>query len=111
MTVLENVMAGSLFAARMSSMAAARDAAMEHLHFTGLADLAKRPASELTLANRKRLELAKGLAMNPHILLLDEVNAGMNTAEIERALDLIRAIAAGGLSLDIGRASCGERVC
>src|SRR3546814_5314828 len=81
------------------------------LHFTGLADLAKRPASELTLANRKRLELAKGLAMNPHILLLDEVNAGLNTAEIERALDLIRAIAARGISIDIGRASCGERVC
>ena len=74
---------------------------MEHLAFTGLAALADRPAEQLTLAYRKRLELAKSLAMNPHILLLDEVNAGLNTAEVEQALDLIRAIAARGISIVI----------
>ena len=53
----------------------------------------------LTLANRKRLELAKSLATNPRLLLLDEVNAGLNSAEIDAALDLIRAIAAKGITI------------
>src|ERR1700761_882267 len=101
MTVVENVMAGAMFAAGIASMADARRAAMEHLEFTGLAALAERPAEQLTLAYRKRLELAKSLAMNPHILLLDEVNAGLNTAEVEQALTLIRAIAARGISIVI----------
>lgn len=99
MTVLENVMAGALFAARKRRMSDARDAAMAQLRFTGLAPLANRPAAQLTLANRKRLELAKSLAMEPRLLLLDEVNAGLNTAEIEGALDLIRAIAAQGITV------------
>ena len=58
---------------------------MEHLAFTGLAAPAEQPAAPLTLAIRKRLELAKSLAMNPKLLLLDEVNAGLNATEIERA--------------------------
>jgi branched-chain amino acid transport system ATP-binding protein len=101
MTVLENVMAASLFAARKHDMAAARAAAMEQLEFTGLAPLAHKPAVELTLAYRKRLELAKSLAMEPELLMLDEVNAGLNTAEIEQALHLIRAIAARGITIVI----------
>jgi branched-chain amino acid transport system ATP-binding protein len=101
MTVVENVMAGAMFAAGITSMQDARRAAMEHLEFTGLAALAERPAEHLTLAYRKRLELAKSLAMNPHILLLDEVNAGLNTTEVAQALDLIRAIAARGISIVI----------
>jgi len=101
MTVVENVMAGAMFAAGIRSMEEARRVAMEHLAFTGLATLADRPAEQLTLAYRKRLELAKSLAMNPHILLLDEVNAGLNTAEVEQALNLIRAIAARGISIVI----------
>jgi len=101
MTVVQNVMAGAMFAAGIKSMDDARSVAMEHLAFTGLAALADRPAEQLTLANRKRLELAKSLAMNPHILLLDEVNAGLNTTEVEQALDLIRAISARGISIVI----------
>lgn len=101
MTVAENVMAGAMFAAGITSMDDARRTAMDHLAFTGLAAYADRPAEQLTLAYRKRLELAKGLAMNPHILLLDEVNAGLNTAEVEQALKLIRAIAARGVSIVI----------
>jgi branched-chain amino acid transport system ATP-binding protein len=101
MTVVENVMAGAMFAAGITSMDEARRAAMDHLVFTGLAAYADRPAEQLTLAYRKRLELAKGLAMSPHILLLDEVNAGLNTAEVEQALKLIRAIAARGVSIVI----------
>jgi branched-chain amino acid transport system ATP-binding protein len=101
MTVAENVMAGAMFAAGVTSMEQARDVAMEHLTFAGLAAFADWPAEQLTLAYRKRLELAKSLAMNPHILLLDEVNAGLNTAEVEQALGLIRAIAARGVSIVI----------
>jgi branched-chain amino acid transport system ATP-binding protein len=101
MTVVENVMAGAMFAAGIASMDEARRVAMDHLAFTGLAAFADRPAEQLTLAYRKRLELAKSLAMNPHILLLDEVNAGLNTAEVEQALQLIRSIAARGISIVI----------
>jgi len=99
MTVLENVTGGALFAGGMSTIREAREKAMEHLQFTGLADLAERPASSLTLANRKRLELAKSLAMNPSMLLLDEVNAGLHSAEIDAALKLIRAIAERGITI------------
>ena len=58
-------------------------------------------ASQLTLASRKRLELAKSLAMNPQLLLLDEVNAGLNPAEIDKALELIRTIASSGVTIII----------
>jgi len=99
MTVLENVTGGALFAGGVATMREARDKAMEQLVFSGLAALAERPAASLTLANRKRLELAKSLATNPRLLLLDEVNAGLNTAEIDAALDLIGAIAARGITI------------
>ncbi|SOE46074.1 Branched-chain amino acid transport ATP-binding protein LivG (TC 3.A.1.4.1) [plant metagenome] len=99
MTVLENVTAGSLFAAGAASRAQAEREAMAHLEFVGLGEQAHRPASSLTLPSRKRLELAKSLAMNPRVLLLDEVNAGLNTSEIEKALALMRAIAARGITI------------
>ena len=99
MTVLENVTAAALFAGGMSYGARAEAAALEHLRFVGLADVAGTRAATLTLAMRKRLELAKGLAMNPQLLLLDEVNAGLNATEIDHALTLIRAIAARGVTI------------
>src|SRR5262249_25771355 len=99
MTVLDNVAGGALFAGGVQTIRAAREKAMEHLQFTGLAALAERPAASLTLANRKRLELAKSLATNPSLLLLDEVNAGLNTAEIDAALDLTRALAERGITI------------
>ncbi len=99
MTVLENVTGGALFAGGVSTIREAKDRAMEHLAFTGLSAFAERPASALTLANRKRLELAKSLATNPRLLLLDEVNAGLNAAEIDAALDLTRAIAERGITI------------
>ncbi len=99
MTVLENVAAGSLFAAGAKSMKEAKEQAFDHLQFVGLADYAQIPASALTLANRKRLELAKSLAMKPRLLLLDEVNAGLNNVEINHALDLIRKLVARGITI------------
>jgi branched-chain amino acid transport system ATP-binding protein len=99
MTVLDNVAGGALFAGGVPTIHKARDVAMAHLQFTGLAGLAEHPARALSLANRKRLELAKSLATNPRLLLLDEVNAGLNSTEIDAALDLIRAIAVQGITI------------
>jgi branched-chain amino acid transport system ATP-binding protein len=101
MTVLENVMAGATFAGAAASRAQAEAAARAHLEFAGLLHEAGRPAASLTLPSRKRLELAKSLAMKPKVLLLDEVNAGLNTSEIDQALALIRAIAARGITIII----------
>ncbi|MHB0767485.1 ABC transporter ATP-binding protein [Bradyrhizobium sp. 5.13L] len=99
MTVLDNVAAAALFAGQAASLAAARDAAMAHLEFTALADKANLLASVLPLAGRKRLEFAKSLAMKPRLLLLDEVNAGLNSTEIDSALDMIRALARQGITI------------
>jgi branched-chain amino acid transport system ATP-binding protein len=98
MTVLENVMAGAIYAGHCG-MRQARDKAIESLEFAKLAHLKDMPASELALANRKRLELAKSLAMNPRILMLDEVNAGLNSSEIDEAVRMVKAIAARGLTI------------
>jgi branched-chain amino acid transport system ATP-binding protein len=99
MTVLENVAAGALYAGGAATRAEATDLAMEQLRFVGLHPLADRLAASLTLPSRKRLELAKSLAMRPKLLLLDEVNAGLNSAEIHEAIELIRAIAAKGVTI------------
>ncbi len=99
MTVLENVAAGALFAGGASSRAEADAQAREHLEFVGLGKQVDRPAASLPLPGRKRLELAKSLAMRPKVLLLDEVNAGLNTGEIDQALTLMRAIADRGVTI------------
>ena len=87
MTVLENVAAGALFAGQATSRAEAEAAARDHLSFVGLAYEAHRPAAALPLPGRKRLELAKSLAMKPKVLLLDEVNAGLNSGEVDARAD------------------------
>jgi branched-chain amino acid transport system ATP-binding protein len=98
MSVLENVMAGAIYAGHCS-MRQAREKAIESLEFTKLVHLKDMPASELALANRKRLELAKSLAMNPRILMLDEVNAGLNSSEIDEAVSMVQSIAARGITI------------
>jgi branched-chain amino acid transport system ATP-binding protein len=99
MSVLENVAAGALFAGAHAGLGEAMNAARAELEFTGLTAFADRPASALTLAGRKRLELAKSLAMQPRLLMLDEVNAGLNASEIDGALALIRQIAERGITI------------
>jgi branched-chain amino acid transport system ATP-binding protein len=99
MNVLENVAAGALFAGGAGGREAMIAAAKIQLDFFGLTRVADQRASTLTLADRKRLEFAKSLAMNPKLLLLDEVNAGLNPAEIDLALDLIRKIAETGVTI------------
>jgi branched-chain amino acid transport system ATP-binding protein len=99
MTVLENVAAGALFGGERPSVTDAMAVARQQLEFMELASFADRPASALTLAGRKRLELAKSLAMGPKVLMLDEVNAGLNSSEIDGALRLIRRIAERGVTI------------
>ena len=99
MSVLDNVAAGALFAGRAPNRTRAQEEAYEHLRFVGLEAMVDKPASSLTLPSRKRLELAKSLAMKPKLLLLDEVNAGLNSAEIVAAIELIRQIAARGVTI------------
>jgi branched-chain amino acid transport system ATP-binding protein len=97
LTVLENVRVGAL--ARSGGFRAATRKAREVLALVGLEDRADRPARGLTLADRKRLELARALATEPRLLLLDEVMAGLTPAETERIIDLCRAINAGGIAI------------
>ncbi|MEH2512715.1 ABC-type branched-subunit amino acid transport system ATPase component [Nitrobacteraceae bacterium AZCC 1564] len=80
-------------------MKSARDEARAHLAFVGLEAQSMQAAATLTLAMRKRLELAKALAMRPKLLFLDEVNAGLNSAEVERATKLIHQLAAAGITI------------
>src|SRR5690606_41311692 len=90
LSVLENVTAAALCSGANGGLRHARDVAAEQLEFVGLAAAADQPAATLTLAMRKRLELAKALAMKPRLLFLDEVNAGLNSAEVEQAMGLIQ---------------------
>jgi branched-chain amino acid transport system ATP-binding protein len=98
-TALDNVAAAALFSQSGESLKSAREAARAHLSFVGLEAQAAQPAATLTLAMRKRLELAKALAMKPKLLFLDEVNAGLNSAEVERATALIHQLAAQGITI------------
>jgi branched-chain amino acid transport system ATP-binding protein len=100
MTVLENVMVPSLFGLTKSiDPSAAKKASLELLEFVGLSDLSATPAKELTLAHQKRLEVARGLATQPELLLLDEVMAGLNSAEVTQAMELVTAIRNQGITI------------
>jgi branched-chain amino acid transport system ATP-binding protein len=98
-TALDNVAAAALFSRPGESLKSARQEARAHLAFVGLEAQAGQSAATLTLAMRKRLELAKALAMKPKLLFLDEVNAGLNSAEVERATKLIHQLAADGITI------------
>lgn len=98
-TALDNVAAAALFSQPGQSLKSARDEARAHLAFVGLEAQSAQSAATLTLAMRKRLELAKALAMRPKLLFLDEVNAGLNSAEVERATKLIHQLAADGITI------------
>ncbi|ARQ00331.1 ABC transporter ATP-binding protein [Pseudorhodoplanes sinuspersici] len=101
LTALDNVAAVALFAGGAADMAAARQVAAAALERLGIGELAHRLPPHITLAQRKRLELAKALAAKPKLLFLDEVNAGLNSAEIDGVLTMIRAIAAEGVTIVI----------
>ena len=100
MPVLQNVLLGSLFGTptAMSSADAAREAT-ELLEFVGLSAVMATPAKDLTLANQKRVEVARALATKPELLLLDEVMAGLNPTEVAQAMELVTRIRDKGITI------------
>jgi len=93
MTVLENVLLAYQFGiARASRTFDAVNNALEFLEFVGLDGMQGSLAIELTIANQKRLEVARALATGPDLLLLDEFMAGLNPTEVTQAVDLIGKI-------------------
>jgi branched-chain amino acid transport system ATP-binding protein len=101
LTVRENVATGAMFGARgrTRTAAQARAHADEVLERVALADKRDRAATTLTIPDLKRLELAKALAMDPQLLFLDEVMAGLNAAEIEKAMELILSVNRSGVTI------------
>ncbi|WP_298377632.1 ABC transporter ATP-binding protein [uncultured Bradyrhizobium sp.] len=99
MTVLANVMTGAFL--RDRHVAAARDKAREAIEFVGLGAREQTPAKDLTTIDQRRLEMARALATQPKILLLDEVMAGLNPAEIDQAVTLVKKLSASGLTIVI----------
>jgi branched-chain amino acid transport system ATP-binding protein len=100
MTVRENVAVGVLYGPDNASiMAHALKRADEILEEVGLAGEGDRPPAELSVADARRLEFAKALALNPKLLLLDEVMAGLRHSEIEPSLELIRKLKERGLTI------------
>jgi branched-chain amino acid transport system ATP-binding protein len=97
LSVLANVEVGALAHEPRRPRAQAR--AREVIERVGLGAKMTQPAGSLTLAERKRLELARALATRPTLLLLDEVMAGLNAAETERVVELVRAINASGIAI------------
>ena len=100
LTVRQNVEVGRVYGrepARDRRQAAAQADAL--LELVGLADRADSPATRLTLVDRKRLELARGLATRPRVLLLDELLAGLNPSEVLAAIELIRRVRASGVTI------------
>src|ERR1700681_3171201 len=94
----ENVAVGAMYG-RHGAKRASFERAQELLEIVGLARVADRPAAELTIPDRKRLEVAKALALDPDVLLLDEVMAGLNATEVEEALELLRDVNRRGVTL------------
>ena len=96
LSALENVMVGAFL--QYARMADARDQAMAVLSRVGLGALAKRRAGDLTLSERRRLEVARALALEPRIVLLDEVMAGLNQAEVSHEIELLQQLNAQGMT-------------
>ena len=97
LSVLENVMVGAYHTTRLRHEAAAR--AEEVARQVGLSRRLDMHAGALTLAGRKRLELARALATRPKLLLLDEVMAGLNPIEVEEIVGIVRAIKDAGVAI------------
>ncbi len=96
LTALENVMVGAFL--HRPGLRAAQAKALEVLEEVGLAARAQVRAAELTLSERRRLEVARALALDPQIILLDEVMAGLNASEVGEAIALFRRLNSQGLT-------------
>jgi branched-chain amino acid transport system ATP-binding protein len=101
LSVLDNVAVGALFGhgGGEADLNRAREKARGYLDFVGLGKFAGQRADELGGPGRKRLELAKALAMQPKLLLCDEVMAGLNHVEIDEVIEVIRKVRGQGISI------------
>ena len=98
MSVFENLMVGAAFGAR-SNLARAQERSLQILQDCGLAAHANTPAGRLTLLNRKRLELARALATDPKVLLLDEIAGGLSQPECEELVALVKRVHGSGVTI------------
>jgi branched-chain amino acid transport system ATP-binding protein len=100
LSVLDNVAIGGVYGRHpAASRTAAEKDARESLQLLGLLDRANQLAKSLTLVDRKRLEMARALATQPRLLLLDELLAGLNPSEVVLALDLVRRVRDSGITI------------
>jgi branched-chain amino acid transport system ATP-binding protein len=99
MTVLANVMTGAFL--RDKKLEVARARAREAIEFVGLSAKEHTPARDLTTIDQRRLEMARALATEPRLLLLDEVMAGLNPSEIDQAVALVGKLSKRGLTIII----------
>jgi branched-chain amino acid transport system ATP-binding protein len=117
LTVAENVIAALAFGRQKFWGKAAREAALAHLAAVGLTGRADQPAGSLTYIDQKRMELARALAAEPELLLLDEWLAGLNPTELRTGIDLILSLRDRGITvllvehvMDAIRALCGRAI-
>ncbi|HSI54376.1 MAG: ABC transporter ATP-binding protein [Ramlibacter sp.] len=96
MTACENVMTAAMLGERKVS--AARAKAIEWLAFANLERFADKPAGSMTISEQRRLAVARALAINPRILLMDEVMAGLNPSEVKEAVDVVLKIRDRGIA-------------
>ncbi|MBK8418825.1 ABC transporter ATP-binding protein [Candidatus Villigracilis saccharophilus] len=99
LSVRENVMVGACFGHENQSLSKAAKIADEVLGFVGLSVRADQLAGSLNVAQKKRLEMARALASHPHLLLLDEVLAGLNPSEIDGMIQMVLDIRAQGVTI------------
>jgi branched-chain amino acid transport system ATP-binding protein len=101
LNVLDNVAVGALFGAQAghNDLPRAREVAAYWLDFVEMGSRAKQRADELGGPDRKRLELAKALAMKPRLLLLDEVMAGLNHAEVDDVIAIVKKVRERGITI------------
>ncbi|WP_437669179.1 ABC transporter ATP-binding protein [Sorangium sp. So ce131] len=99
LTVRDNVILGACYGRERHGRAAAARVADEVLALVGLAERASQLSGSLNVAQKKRLELARALAARPYLLLLDEVLAGLNPAEVARMIDTLRHIRGQGVTI------------
>lgn len=96
MTACENVMTASLM--KQKNVAKSREAAMQWLKFVNLHQFADKPSGSMTISEQRRLAVARALAIEPSILLMDEVMAGLNPSEVREAVEVVLKIRDQGIA-------------